>query len=197
MQTYTPFERYADDIVIHCHNQEEAEQILIRLSARMKEFELELHPEKTKIVYCKNYLRKARYDNESFIFLSYSFQPRVQQHKFGRKKVFLSFDCAISSAAKGRLREAIRAVFNPRWTERTLAEFAKKLNPKLHGWINYYARFNSHEALPVFSYLNELIKKWIKNKYKLRSMKSLYVKFKTIQTENINLFYHWTKEVRT
>ena len=163
----------------------------------MGKYELTLHPEKTKIVYCKNGGRRETHEHESFTFLSYSFQPRVQQDKFGRKKVFLSFDCAMSSAAKSRVREAIRAVFSPRWTERTLVEFAKKLNPKLRGWINYYTRFNSHEAMPVFSYLNELIKKWIKNKYKLRNMESLYVKFKALQTENINLFYHWTKGVRT
>ena len=69
--------------------------------------------------------------------------------------------------------------------------FAEKLNPKIRGWINYYTRFNRHEALGVFSYLNELIRKWLKNKYKLRSCKSVYIKYKTIQQENAELFYHW------
>ena len=192
-----PFERYADDIVIHCCSQEEAKQMLMRLEKRMEEFALTLHPEKTKIVYCKNYHRPARHDNESFTFLSYSFQPRIRQDKFGRKKFFQVFSCAISDSAKTGIRKAIRKVFNPRWTERTLQEFADRLNPKIRGWINYYTRFNRHEALEVFSYLNELIRKWVKNKYKLRNMKLLFVKYKAIQTANASLFYHWTKGVRT
>lgn len=191
-----PFERYADDIVIHCSSKEEAEQLQAQLTKRMEEFELTLHPEKTKIVYCKNYQRQGSYDNESFTFLSYNFQPRMKMDKFGRKKVFMVFSCAISSAAKAGIRRAIREVFNPHWTEQALERFAEKLNPKIRGWINYYTRFNRHEALEVFCYLNELIRKWVKNKYKLRSMKMLYVKFKAIQTANEHLFYHWTKGVR-
>lgn len=191
-----PFERYADDIVIHCRSQEEAEQLQIHLAKRMEEYELTLHPEKTKIVYCKNYQRQGSHDNESFTFLSYSFQPRMKIDKFGRKKVFMVFSCAISSAAKTGIRNAIREVFNPHWTEHTLERFAERLNPKLRGWINYYTRFNRHAALKVFCYLNELIRKWLRNKYKLRTMKQLYVKFKAIQAEHGNLFYHWTQGVR-
>ncbi len=78
-----PFERYADDIVIHCSSKEEAEKLLEELKTRMQEYELELHPEKTKIVYCKKYQRHDRNDNESFTFLSYSFQPRTIKSKFG------------------------------------------------------------------------------------------------------------------
>jgi RNA-directed DNA polymerase len=91
-----PFERYADDIVIHCHSKEEAEQLLARLTARMDEFELTLHPEKTKIVYCKNYQRNGNHDNESFTFLSYSFQPRTVKSKFGKAQRLLVFNAAIS-----------------------------------------------------------------------------------------------------
>ena len=163
----------------------------------MEEFELMLHPEKTQIVYCKNYQRKESHDKESFTFLSYSFQPRMQMSQFGRKKIFMVFSCAISSAAKTGIRKAIRQVFNPRWTEQTLERFAEKLNPKIRGWINYYTKFNRQEALEVFCYLNELIRKWMKNKYKLRNMRLLYAKFQAIQTANENLFYHWTKGVRT
>ena len=186
-----PFERYADDIVVHCSSKEEAEQMLNKLRTRMAQYELTLHPEKTRIVYCKNYQRNENNDNESFTFLSYSFQPRARRDKFGRKKTFFVFSGAISNAAKTSIREAIRGVMKPRWSQQTLEWFAEKLNPKIRGWINYYTRFNRHEALEVFSYLNELIRKWLKNKYKLRSCKSVYVKYKTIQQENAELFYHW------
>jgi len=186
-----PFERYADDIVVHCGSKEEAEQMLNKLRTRMEQYELTLHPEKTRIVYCKNYQRNENNDNESFTFLSYSFQPRARRDKFGRKKTFFVFSGAISNAAKTSIREAIRGVMKPRWSQQTLEWFAEKLNPKIRGWINYYTRFNRHEALEVFSYLNELIRKWLKNKYKLRSCKSVYVKYKTIQQQNAELFYHW------
>lgn len=186
-----PFERYADDIVIHCCSKEEAEQLHERLKERMRVAELTLHPQKTKIVYCKNYQRKGEHENESFTFLGYSFQPRAMQDKFGRKGVFQVFGCAISQTAKTSIREGIRSIFKPRWSERVLESFAADLNPKIRGWVNYYTRFNKHEALEVFQYLNELIRKWLKNKYKLRTMKSVYVKYKGIQAQHANMFYHW------
>jgi len=100
------------------------------------------------------------------------------------------FSGAISNAAKTGIRKSIRSIFNPRWTEQQLEKFAKLLNPKIRGWINYYTRFNRYEALDVFRYLNELIRKWVMNKYKLRNMKTLFAKYKTIQLANANLFYH-------
>jgi hypothetical protein len=107
------------------------------------------------------------------------------------------FSGAISNAAKASIREVIRGVMIPRWSQQTLEWFAEKLNPKIRGWINYYTRFKRHEALGVFSYLNELIRKWLKNKYKLRSCKSVYVKYKTLQTENEQLFYHWKLGIKS
>jgi RNA-directed DNA polymerase len=107
-----PFERYADDIVVHCSSKEEAEQMLEKLKVRMEVYELTLHPDKTKIVYCKNYHRNENHDNESFTFLSYSFQPRARRDKFGRKKTFFVFSGAISNAAKTSIRAAIREVIN-------------------------------------------------------------------------------------
>ena len=186
-----PFERYADDIVIHCHSKGEAEQLLMQLERRMQMFELTLHPEKTKIVYCKNYQRTEKHDNESFTFLSYSFQPRRKRDKFGRKKTFFVFSGAISNVAKTTIRESIRAILIPRWTDQTMEGFAKLLNPKIRGWVNYYTKFYRQEMLKVFCYLNERIRKWIKNKYKLRSCKSVYVKYKAIQRGQPVLFYHW------
>ena len=186
-----PFERYADDIVVHCSSREEAEQMLEKLKARMEEYELALHPDKTKVVYCRNYQRIENNDNESFTFLSYSFQPRARRDKFGRKKTFFVFSGAISNAAKTSIRERIRSIMVPRWSQQTLEWFAEKLNPKIRGWVNYYTRFNRQEALGVFRYLNELIRKWLRNKYKLQSYSSVNLKYKAIQRENEDLFYHW------
>ena len=186
-----PFERYADDIVIHCSSKEEAETVREELKVRMESFELTLHPEKTKIVYCKNYQRPDRHDNESFTFLSYSFQPRTVKSKFGMGKRLLVFGAAICNNAKASIRTAIKEVLRTQWSTLTLEWFAEKLNPKIRGWINYYTRFNRDEAHGVFYYLNELIRKWIKHKYKIGGKKRLYNKYRLVQLENPLLFYHW------
>lgn len=192
-----PFERYADDIVIHCSSKDEAEQLLEKLKARMQQYELELHPEKTKIVYCKNYLRNEMHDNNSFTFLSYSFEPRTVKDKFGRNKRLVVFNAAISQQAKTSIREKLREVLPPMWSNQTLTWFAQKLNPKIRGWINYYAKFNQHIAYEVFYYLNKLIRKWIKNKYKIRGKTGLYDKYQIMQSANPHLFYHWRLGIKS
>jgi RNA-directed DNA polymerase len=186
-----PFERYADDIVIHCESKQEAEQMLEELQLRMHEFELSLHPEKTKIVYCKNYQRNDSYDNESFTFLSYGFQPRTIKSKFNKTKRLLVFGGAISNAAKKSIRTSMKAVLKTQWSTQSLEWFAEKLNPKIRGWINYYTRFKRDEVYAVFYYLNELIRRWIRNTYKIQDKKRLYQKYREIQSESSFLFYHW------
>lgn len=104
----------------HCSSKDEAQQILERLKARMQEFELTLHPEKTKIVYCKNYQRPDRQDNESFTFLSYSFQPRTVKSKFDRAKRLLVFGAAICNNAKTSIRTSIKEVLRTQWSTQTL-----------------------------------------------------------------------------
>ncbi|MDQ3847177.1 MAG: group II intron reverse transcriptase/maturase [Bacteroidota bacterium] len=185
------FERYADDIVIHCSSKAEAGQLLEKLKERMQQYELELHPEKTKIVYCKNYMRNEKHENNSFTFLSYSFQPRTTKDRFGRTKRIVMFNAAISQQAKTSIRTKLREVLNPQWSNQTLQWFAEKLNPKIRGWVNYYARFNRYKAYDVFYYLNELIRQWIKNTYKIQGKAWLYDKYRTIQAANPDLFYHW------
>ena len=192
-----PFERYADDIVIHCRSKEEAECLLTQLENRMHEFELTLHSEKTKIVYCKDYRRVDRYENESFTFLSYSFQPRRARGKpVGNNKTYIIFAPAISSKAKTSIRDGIKAILIPRWTGQTLEDFAKILNPKIRGWVNYYTRFYRQETLKVFCYLNEKIRRWIRNKYKLTNYKQVLGKYETILQGQPNLFYHWRLGVK-
>ena len=186
-----PFERYADDIVIHCSSKEEAEQLLKKLKARMQQYELELHPEKTKIVYCKNYQRNDKHDNNSFTFLSYSFQPRTIKDKFGRTNRIVVFSPAISQMAKMNIRRVLREVLKPLISHVKLEKFAGRLNPKIRGWVNYYTRFNRMTGLDVFYYLNELIRQWIKNTYKLHGKGKRYAKYQKIQASNPDLFYHW------
>lgn len=191
MHPQSPFERYADDIVIHCGSKESAEQMLAELQIRMSEFELTLHPEKTKIVYCKNYQRPESHEYESFTFLSYSFEPRTIKSRKMEGTRFLIFAGDICNAAKTSIRSKIKEVLNPQWSNQTLEGFAQKLNPKIRGWVNYYTKFNKQKAHGVFYYLNGLIQKWMKHKYKISSWRKLYDKYYQFQATNPDLFYHW------
>jgi group II intron reverse transcriptase/maturase len=192
-----PFERYADDIVIHCNSKEDAERLLQQLVNRMHEYSLTLHPEKTKIVYCKNYHRTGRHDNESFTFLSYSYQPREKKDKFGRgSRTYMIFAPAICNEAKTSIRKSIKAVLVPRNIGQSLEGFAKVLNPKIRGWVNYYTRYYRHNMLKIFYYLNVLIRKWIRNKYRIKRKQLALTKYRAIQAEEPQLFYHWKLGVK-
>lgn len=191
-----PFERYADDIIVHCNSKEEAGQLLSSIRERLAGFELELQPDKTKLVYCKNYLRKEQHEHNSFTFLSYSFQPRSKPNTFGKPNKFMVFSAAICEKAKTFIRQRIRAVFNQRNTQVSLEQTAVKLNPKIRGWLNYYSRFNPRVAGNVFLYLNGLIRKWIGEKFRLRGKKAIVDKYESYVQLNRGLFVHWQKGVK-
>src|SRR5450631_3765147 len=162
----------------------------------MQEYALELHPEKTKIVYCKNYLRNEKHEHESFVFLSYSFQSRTVRDKFGRNKRLLTFSPAICQMAKKHINKEIRTVFKDRMSDVSLEEFARRLRPKIIGWVNYYAKYGKDETYKVFYRLNILIRKWIKNTYKIRGLAKIFDKYRKIQNANPEMFYHWKLGVK-
>ncbi len=181
---------------MHCNSKTEAELLLLSIRERLQGFDLELHPEKTKLVYCKNYLRREEHEHNSFVFLSYSFQPRSKPTVFGRPNKFIVFNAAICCRAKDFIRQRIKAVFNPRNTQVSLERTAAKLNPKIRGWLNYYSRFNPRIAGKVFMYLNELIRKWIAGKYRLTSKKALINIYKSYIQTDPSLFIHWQKGIK-
>ncbi len=189
-----PFERYADDIIVHCQSKEEAEQLLASIRERLLGFELEMHPEKTKIVYCKNSGRKEEQAPNSFTFLSYSFQPRKAYNPLEKRK-YTTFSPAICCKAKTYIRQRIREVFNPGITQIPLGSIAKKLNPKIRGWLNYYGRFNGSEVLSVFRYLNGLIREWIKGKFRLTSKQSIVKKYQAYVKTYPESFVHWRRGI--
>lgn len=189
-----PFERYADDIVIHCQTREEAGQLLELIRERMQQYKLQLHPEKTKIVYCKDYRRKERYENRSFTFLGFSLQPRTMASQRGGR--FLVFRAAIGEQAKSSIRQAIAEVVQPSRYKHSIAWMAEKLNAKLRGWLNYYGAFMKWETLDVFRYLNGLLMRWVRNVYKIYGKRKAFGKLRDIQRQVPNLFYHWQVGVR-
>jgi RNA-directed DNA polymerase len=190
-----PFERYADDIIVHCDTLDEAKHLLASIRQRLAGFELELHPEKTKLVYCKNYQRKEEHEHNSFTFLSYSFQPRAMRNH-QRKTKFTLFSAAICCTAKTFIRQRLKTVFNPRNTQVSLEQTAVKLNPKIRGWLNYYCKFNPREAMNVFLYTNELIRRWFEEKYRLKSKHAVQKLYDSFVLANANLFVHWQKGIK-
>jgi len=193
MNTSIPFERYADDIVIHCSTRQEAETLLKELETRMAAFSLTLHPEKTKIVYCKNYLRNEdpKDITQSFTFLSYTFRPRPAMDKFVPNKTILLFNASISNAAGTNIRQTIRKIVKPAWIHMSWELFAKVLNPKIRGWMNYYGKFFKKKVVQVFTYLDSLLLKWIKYKYRIHSHRKGMAKYEQYKAADPQLFYHW------
>ena len=158
------FVRYADDIIVHCNSQAEAEEVLIAIKRRLWECKLELNEKKTRIVYCKKDHRKDKFKTVQFDFLGFSFQPRSASNH--GKELFLSYDCAISRKSENKIVEVFRKLKLHQWTSFDLSRIAQVLNPKIRGWINYFGKFKMHKLSRIFMILNERLVRWAVNKYR-------------------------------
>lgn len=188
-----PFERYADDAIVHCESEAEAEAILGAIRSRFAECGLELHPEKTRIVYCKDDDRPGEHPNTSFDFLGYTFRPRGAKNREG--VIFSSFLPAMSSKAAQRVRDEIASWRIPKaWSNRSLGEIAGFANPRLRGWLEYYGRYYRSECKKQLHYLNEQLALWAERKYKgvLSGMKLMG----RIARQERNLFATWAQGIR-
>jgi RNA-directed DNA polymerase len=159
---HLPFERYADDIIVHCRAKGEAELVRVNVTARLKQCGLDLHPAKTKLAYCRDANRKESHPNEKFDFLGYTFRPGAAVNRKGT--LFCSFRPAISKKAVTKISDEIR-----RWqlhtrTDSSIEDLAKMLNPKLRGW--YYGRFNPSALRPIERHVGQLLVRWACRKYK-------------------------------
>jgi RNA-directed DNA polymerase len=189
------FERYADDAVVHCATERQAREVLAALAARMEEVGLRLHPDKTKIVYCKSEKRRADYAHTSFTFLGYTFAPRPVLGKDGTP--FLGFLPALSRDALTAMGRQVRQWRLHLWTGRSLDELAKEMNPIVAGWINYYGRFYLSKLYPLLQRINTYLMRWAGRKYKrLRSYKRFKAWWFGIIDRDPELFAHW-RWVRT
>ncbi|EEQ1693756.1 group II intron reverse transcriptase/maturase [Escherichia coli] len=186
-----PFERYADDIVIHCNSQAQAIALRNKLEHRLAECKLELSQSKTKIVYCKDGKRRGNYPDISFDFLGYTFRPRKARAKDGVK--FLSFMPAISGKASKMIRQTIRGWKWQQRTTLTAEEVARRINPILRGWITYYGCFYRSALYPVLAHVDLHFAKWLADKYKrLRgSRKRAFLLLRHIRRKRPGLFVHW------
>lgn len=186
-----PFARYADDAVIHCKTEEEAKEILQSLEKRMKECKLELHPDKTKIVYCKDADRKEEHENISFDFLGYTFRPRRSKNRWG--KYFVNFTPAISNKSKKSIRQKVRSWKLQLKAEKDIDDLSKIFNPVIQGWINYYGKFYKSEMYSVLRHINKALIMWARKKYKklARHKKRAEHFMGRIAKQSPRLFKHW------
>lgn len=158
------FERYCDDVVVHCTTERQALFIKDCIVRRLAGFGLKVHGEKTRIVYCKDANRQGSASYEQFDFLGYTFRPRLSLSKNGA--YFVSFSPGISAVAKKAIGKVIRALRINRRSDRTLEEFASMLNPLVQGWVNYYGRFYRSELRPILRRINAYLIRWAMGKYK-------------------------------
>jgi group II intron reverse transcriptase/maturase len=186
------FTRYADDVIIHCKSEAHAKQVLKAIRVRMNSVGLELHPQKTKIVYCRDYRRKEKYQTIKFDFLGYSFQPRKTKSKRGAG-IFLGFDCAISISSRKRIADKLGELKIERLSFKSIVGVAKYLNPMIRGWVNYYGRFRAYELSKVFQLLHHRLIRWARKRYKRykTSIRRAYKWLMRVREQFPYLFHHW------
>jgi RNA-directed DNA polymerase len=158
------FERYCDDAVIHCTSQGQAVMVRDALAARLADVGLELHPAKTRVVYCKDADRRGGHEVTSFTFLGYTFRPRLAKNKWG--KHFVSFLPAVSKDAVKAMGREMRSWHIARRSDKTLTDLARMFNSIVQGWINYYGRFYKSMLYPLLRRINEHLVRWACRKYK-------------------------------
>lgn len=184
--------RYADDAILHCKSKVQADYVLRNLSKRMHQCGLELHPEKTKIVYCKDHRRQGKHDYVKFDFLGYTFQPRTTRSKT-TGKLFLGYDCAVSISSKKRIAEKMKELDIVHLTHKSIVGIAQFLEPYIRGWVNYYGKFRLWELNPVFQILRRRLVMWARKRYKRykTSLNKAYEWLERVKEQYPTLFYHW------
>lgn len=184
------FERYVDDAVVHCVSERQATMVAAAIGSRMEEVGLRLHPEKTRIVYCKDANRRGCYEHTSFTFLGYDFRVRAARSRHG-----VTFPCflpAISKAALKRLSAEVRGWRIHRRTGHTFAQLARAINPIVRGWMQYYGAFYRSALKPLLRRINAYLVRWIRRKYKrLAGFNKAKECFEGITRRYPGMFAHW------
>ncbi len=188
-----PFERYADDIVVHCKSEKQANYLKNCIEERLTLCRLELHPVKTKIVYCKKGSGKTEYPNVRFTFLGYDFEPRWNRCRDGKYR--LSFTPQVSREAIKKIRSKLKSLRLSRRSDLSLQEIAEQINPMLHGWINYYGLYRKSALTFVFYQLDATLQRWAMRKYKKLKRHRQKAKYwlGRIARRDPKMFAHWSK----
>jgi len=185
-----PFERYVDDAVVHCVSKAQAIMVAKAIGNRMVEVGLRLHPDKTKIVYCKDANRRGEHEHTAFTFLGYTFRARGARTRTGT--VFTAFAPAISKEAFKRISETVRRWRLDRKTGQTLNDLARWVNPIVRGWMQYYGRFNHSALYRLLQRINTYLVRFLRNKYKrVRTFKKAKEGWQRIIDQHPRTFAHW------
>ena len=158
------FERYADDIIVHCRSERQAKWIKRAIERRLSQCKLELHPKKTKIVCCRDFGRQGNYPNKKFDFLGFTFRPRLCKSRQGR--YFVGFVPAVSDKAAKEIRREMRSWRIHRKSDKSLEELSSLCNATLRGWINYYGQYYKTALYWSFNVFNRILTRWAMRKYK-------------------------------
>lgn len=158
------FCRYADDGVVHCRSQAQAQLVLRKLAERFRQCGLELHPDKTRLVYCRDINRPAEYPTTQFTFLGYTFRPRKAVDKYGR--VYVNFAPAVARDVLRVMRQTIRGWHLQLKSDKTIADLSSMFNPILRGWMSYYSRFHGSAMFAVWRHVNTYLVRWLMRKHK-------------------------------
>ena len=186
-----PFARYADDGVAHCRSMKGAEELHENLRKRFAECKLELHPTKTRIVYCKDDDRTGNYPVTRFDFLGYTFRARRSKSRYG--KFFINFTPAVSNKAKKAMQKTIRGWRMHLKPDKTIEDLSRMFNPIIRGWINYYGRFYKSELYAVLRHMDRALIRWVRRKYKKLSRHQRRATYwlGRIARREPKLFAHW------
>lgn len=186
------FERYADDAVVHCVTERQAREVLAALEERMADVGLQLHPDKTRIVFCRDGKRRyADCENTSFTFLGYTFRARKARKADG-SGAHTGFLPAVSKDALKRMSEEVRSWRIHRHSTMELEDIAAWVNPRVRGWIAYYGRYYRTALEPLLRRINSYLVRWARRKYKrLRSFKKVKKWWDGLTTRQPRMFPQW------
>jgi RNA-directed DNA polymerase len=191
-----PFERYADDIVAHCDSEAQARELRDSIARRLGALGLELHPGKTKVVYCKDTGRRGTSEHVSFDFLGYTFRGRVVR---GQRGFFVGFNPAMSAKAAKAVSQKIRAWHLNRRSATDLSGLAEDINAQVRGWIGYYGAFYRSRLYPIATRIDQHLVRWAMQKYKrLRGRpQQAWAWLDAVRQRQPRLFVHWHLIART
>jgi len=190
-----PFERYADDIIIHVKNEPYARKVLRAARERFEECKLELHPDKTRLVYCnrKGRRKKREVKSQQFDFLGYTFRPRKLITKDG--DILFGFSPSISRKSTRSIVATCRKLGFHRWTHMDFHQLSKALVSKIRGWLYYYGKFHISALRQAFRLVNRRLVKWAFNKYKrfkrTKSLRTARLWLRKVSANYAYLFPHW------
>jgi RNA-directed DNA polymerase len=186
------FERYADDAVVHCTTEWQARKVLAALEERMAEVGLQLHPDKTRIVYCKDRnRRKADCEHSSFTFLGYTFRARKALTRNGTS-MFAAFLPAVSKDALKKMGGEVRSWRIHLRTATELQDLADWINPIARGWMTYYGRYYKTALNSLLRRINAYLVRWARRKYKrLRTYKKALRWWNGLIQRQPRMFAHW------